>query len=304
MKRLGLWLIGVGSWGKNYIATLRDFPGAVLKRVATRNPDARSLVGPSCKIQEDWRDLLAAKDLDGVVITSSAPLHAEQLTTALEAGLPILVEKPLTLDLSQARHVLALAKAKRLPVLVDHIYLFHPAYQELKHRAKALGAPKKIVSSGGNTGPFRASVTPLWDYGPHDIAMCLDLLGTLPTKVSASASPSRGGEILKVDLTFPGGVKAALTFGNGFPVKERRFEASFAKGALLFDDLRDVPLRERRPGKTAQAVPVSAERAMNRALGAFVAAINSGAKDLSGLKLAVDVVAVLERCGEALGRRR
>jgi predicted dehydrogenase len=145
-KAARLGLIGLGSWGRNYVATLQDFPGAKLTRVATRNPDAPALAGPKCKIQEDWRELLKAKDLDGVIITSPAPLHAEQLDAALDAGLPVLIEKPLTLDSSQAKRLLEKAKKKKGYVLVDHIYLFHPAYEELKNRAKALGPIKKIVS--------------------------------------------------------------------------------------------------------------------------------------------------------------
>ncbi len=304
MKPVRLGLIGVGSWGRNYIATLRDFPGAVLARVATRNPDAPALVGPSCEVQKDWRALLAAGDLDGVIITSPAPLHAEQLDAAISAGLPVLIEKPLTLDLGQARRFLEMAQASRVHVLVDHIYLFHPAYQELKRRASGLGAPLRIESSGGNLGPFRASVTPLWDYGPHDISLCLDLLGTMPTKIEAEAATARGGEILRVKLVFPGNVGASLTFGNGFAVKERRLRAVFEGGELLFDDLRDVPLRERLAGKPSQALAVETERPMNRALRSFVQSIVSGEPDFASLRLAVDVVAVLEGCGKALGRMR
>lgn len=303
MKPLKLGLIGVGSWGRNYIATLRDFPDARLARVATRNPEAKALVDPKCRLVEDWRKMIAAGDLDGVIITSPAPLHAEQLGAAIDAGLPALIEKPLTLDLDQARHLLEKAEQRGALVLVDHIYLYHPAFVELKRRAKALGKPKRVESSGGNTGPFRASVPPLWDYGPHDLSLCLALLGGPPKVVSAEAAARRGGEVIKVELAFPSKVRASLTFGNGFTVKERRLRVVFERGELLFDDLRDVPLREK-VGKVSRPVPVDTERPMNRALDAFVAAIRSKSKDLESLRLAVDVVAALEDCGAALGRRR
>jgi predicted dehydrogenase len=302
-KLVRLGLIGVGNWGRNYIATLRNFPGAVLTRVASRNPDAAVLAGPSCEVVADWRELLFSRELDGVILTSPAPLHAEQLSAAIAAGVPALVEKPLTLSLDQARHVLRQAEARKALVLVDHIYLFHPAYQELKRRAGLLGKPRRLESCGGNLGPFRASVTPLWDYGPHDVSLCLDLLGKMPVEISAESSTARGGEILRVHLGFPGGVRAALRFGNGFAVKERWLKATFEGGGLHFDDLRDVPLRERRPGGSARVVPVETERPMNRALRAFVDAIAAGSRDLASLRLAVDVVAVLEACGTALGRR-
>ena len=52
---------------------------------------------------------------------------------------------------------------------------------------------------GGNYGPFRMDVSSLWDWGPHDLSMCLEIIGKYPSKVKA--------EFLKKDYKY--GVKSS-----------------------------------------------------------------------------------------------
>src|SRR5229473_890850 len=99
--RLGL--IGAGRWGRNYLRTIAATPGVRLARLASRNPDSVRLAPADCAVTPDWRDLLDRNALDGVIIATPAALHAEMALAAMDAGLPVLVEKPLTMDIAQAR---------------------------------------------------------------------------------------------------------------------------------------------------------------------------------------------------------
>ncbi len=49
------------------------------------------------------------------------------------------------------------------------------------------GGARAIQSVGGAQGPFRPGVPVLWDWAPHDIAMCLDLVGETPSAVAGPA---------------------------------------------------------------------------------------------------------------------
>lgn len=307
-RKLRLGLIGAGPWGRNYIRTIKGLEGTVLARVASRNPATRGLVPDACEVTDDWRKVAQAKDLDGVIVACPPALHAEMAGTTLEAGLPVLVEKPLTTDLAQARELLKAAAIARGLVLVDHIFLFHPAYQHLKECARGLGAVRSIVSIGANWGPFRKDVTPLWDYGPHDVAMCLDLMGQDPVSGEASRRSSRepGGEIVHLRLTFPKDVTAEITVGNIMKEKHRAFTVFFEKNALVFDDQKDPKLALHRldakgelvlPGEPLSHSP---EKPLDRVLKSFLSAIAEGSKDLSSLKLGVDVVEVLSACAASL----
>lgn len=299
---LRLGLIGAGPWGRRYIETLRDFPGAVLTHVASRNPETAAFAGPACKVTPDWRRLIGASDLDGLIVASPPAFHAEHAGFAIASGMPVLIEKPLTLDLHSSLCLLEAAQVRGAVVVVDHLYLFHPAYEELRRRVLPLGGRMSIRSIGGNRGPVRPSVPPLWDYGPHDLAMCLDLAGRMPSSINGTRRRSGEGEIIDLHLAFPGGTEAHLTFGNGFVAKARNLTILRAGVKLRFDDLGENKLVESASGGRAVPVAVEPGRPLDRALRAFIRAIRGRPYDFSGLRAAVEVIALLSQCETVLAR--
>lgn len=302
MKALRLGLIGAGHWGQTYIKTVAGLKDVVLARVASSNPATPSLVGKECAVTPDWKAVAGARDLDGVIIAAPPALHAEMASACLETGLPVLVEKPLTMDAAQAHGLLALARKKKGYVLVDHIYLFHPGYIELKNRARTLGEPQMISSVGGRLGPFRKDTPPLWDFGAHDVAMALDFMGAQPKAAQAAIRPQKQGALIDIRLDFPGGVQARLCVGDGFPKRERMFCVRFREKALTLDDagprllvLSDLD-QYGRPKDGGQDIQVEKALPLTRAVEAFAAGIRAGSQDLSSLELGVSVVDILSRC--------
>lgn len=296
MTRLGL--VGAGPWGRRYISTVSGLKDVSLAAVASSNPETKSLVGPECKVVSDWKKLVKAKDLDGLIIATPPGLHAEMALAAIKAGKPVLVEKPLTLDLKEAQALLKAAEGKVF-VLVDHIYLFHPAFEALKAKARELGPIRSVLTIGGNKGPVRKDVSALWDYGPHDVAMCLDLFQEKPLSVSVFRRDRPG--IVNLKLEFSSGASASIEVGNGMAKRHRYFAVRFDKQVLFFDDtsplkLRLKPVSEAEEAEFGEAIPVSDEPPLSRAVKAFTDGIRSGSKDTRGLRLAVDVVEVLARC--------
>ena len=69
-KNLNLGLIGAGPWGHNYIRTIDGLDGITLACLASRNPESARLVGPGCKIHQDWREMIKTNDLNGVIIAT------------------------------------------------------------------------------------------------------------------------------------------------------------------------------------------------------------------------------------------
>ena len=109
---------------------------------------------------------------------------------------------------------------------------------------------------------------------------------------------------MKLELAFGGGARAEARIGNLFEKRERRFEFHFAGRALVLDDgpktLTLHPLGPEERLGPGEPLPISPELPLARAIKAFVAAVRSGEKDLSGLKLGVDVVALLSECERQL----
>lgn len=309
MPPLRLGLIGAGHWGRAYIRTIQSLPDLALARLCSSNPESRTLAGPACRLTADWREVAAAPDLDGVIVATPPALHAAMTKAAVQAGIPVMVEKPLTLDFGEARRLQAAVERAGVPVLVDHIHLFHPAYQALKREARRLGPVRHIRSEGGNYGPFREDTTSLWDYGPHDLALCMDLMGGAPLRLAARLeearqTPEGRGENCALELEFPGGVRAEIRVGKIFPERIRRLAAWFEGCALVFNDLAARRLvRHPAPGDweggppalegPGEPVPHDYEPPLTAALRAFARGIRGESLENFGVGLGVEVVRLL-----------
>lgn len=304
--RLGL--IGAGPWGGNYIGAIEGLDGVVLSRLADSDPERRAAAPPGCAASGDWREVAGAGDLDGVVVATPPARHGEMARLAIESGLAVLIEKPLTTDLAEARALLALAEARRGRVMVAHIHLFSPAWQALKEDAADRGPVRAIESEAGRWGPFRPEVPVIWDWGSHDVAMCLDLIGCAPSEVDAQRletrdTPDGHGEVVEVSLAFGTGAGALITLGNILPEKKRIFAATFDSAVLTYDDSRPEKFFRRVfPEIVPEPVPVPGEPPLDRLVRAFAEGIASRRLGIDGLRLGVEVVEVLSRCAEALGR--
>jgi len=257
LTRLGL--IGAGRWGQNYIRTIQSLPDLSLVDVVTRN----------------WRPLVDRHRVDGIIIATPPSTHAEMVMAAIQAGLPCMVEKPLTTNLAEALAIQAIAQDPL--VLVNHTQLFNPGYLALKRAAIQVIS---IEAEAGNYGPFRPDYSALWDYAPHDLSMCLDLLGTHPVKVELRHAELTGeGGSYELALEFPGGVQANIKISNIRQDKVRRFTVRCVAGTLVFDDL----AQPKRPD----------EMPLRRAVQMFVDGICGGSRAMFGLDLGVEIVRIL-----------
>ncbi|MBI2235915.1 MAG: Gfo/Idh/MocA family oxidoreductase [Magnetospirillum sp.] len=281
--RLGL--VGAGRWGRIFVRTLGAVPGVELAAVASSNPETEALLPAGTALFPHWRAMLAAGALDGVIVATPPASHAEITLAALAAGLPVLVEKPLAMNAAEAAAVLAAARQAGRIVMVDHVHLFSPAWRRLKYLAAGMGAVLGIKGTAGDTGPRRADVSVLWDWGPHDLALCLDLLGRPPDAVGAEQS----GETLRLGLRF-GTVPATITLGT-LPVKTRRFAVTCEGGRLVYDALATEKLTL--DGRT---VPVAPDLPLSVAVAEFADAVRRGSTDTAGLELGVAVVKILAAC--------
>jgi predicted dehydrogenase len=271
---------GEGKWGKNIVRTLEGLDGASVAWVAGS--------------KDDWPGWLTSRRPGAVAIATPASLHAAHAVRVLECGLPVFVEKPLALTVADAERIRDAAHAVRLPVVVDHIHLFNPAWRELKRRIAELGPIREVESEAGQDGPFRADVTTLVDWGPHDVALALDLMGGPPARVSCADTPEGNHRLV---MTF-GPVAWRAHFGSRFKAKTRRVIVRGAKAEAVWDDVAEVKLTI--AGAPALFQPASP---LTAALAEFLSAVGGGPAPASGAVLGVEVARVLEACAAAGGSR-
>ncbi|WP_152363603.1 Gfo/Idh/MocA family protein [Microlunatus speluncae] len=141
-------VVGCGAVAQyGHLPAILAEPGLELAAVCEVDPDRLAQVAASTGARP-YRSLdeLAAADLDALVITSPAPLHEEHITWAAGQGLPVLCEKPLTLDeAGSVRAIEAMEEAGR-PLYVGFTYRFAPAALDIHRliREGAIGEPRAL----------------------------------------------------------------------------------------------------------------------------------------------------------------
>jgi predicted dehydrogenase len=225
---------------------------------------------------------------------------------AAARGIPVLIEKPMTLSAEEARILRDHARRGRSLVMVGHTHLFSAAFRALKRRGAALGPLQRTRSRGGNWGPVRADAPVLWEWGPHAVSMCLELLGAPPAAVRARRAATRvtaqgSGEAIEIELDFGAGRRADIRVSNIEEQKQRVFEAVYAGGALVYDDLApDKLVLHPATGGRAEPLPLDTALPLAKLVEEFCAQIARGEKAHASLELGVQVVEVLADCQSSI----
>ncbi len=288
-----LAIVGAGPWAVRYAATVAGLPDVSLTAVVSQalatgtRPIDPAFNGAA--IVADFQDLDPGA-VDGAVVAVPPPAMDDICARLIDARLPFLAEKPLTLSARGAADIAEAAGAAGVPAMVDLIYLFNPGYQALKARIDA-SALQEIESAGGNQGPFRDNVPALWDWGPHDVAMILDLVGAGPVSIRVTdADGDPINHVIRAELAFPGGQRAAFSVGNRMAAKTRRLVCRTKTGDARFDE---APAR--RVIIDGADVPVDPAPPLATVVQAFAACARGGGDPLDTLNLACRVNRVLER---------
>jgi UDP-2-acetamido-3-amino-2,3-dideoxy-glucuronate N-acetyltransferase len=239
---IGIAIIGTGAWGANHVRVWRDL--GVLRAIADVDADHLARLGaeaPGVAMYKDWTEAIRRPDVQGVVVATPAVTHAEIALQCLEAGKNVLVEKPLAVSVSDAEKLVDVAEASGAILMVGHVLEYHPAVLALRDLISEgeIGKVLYLYSNRLNFGRLRTEENALWSFAPHDIALLLRLVGTLPLTVSA-----RGGEYLSegvadvtlMSLEFPGLVQAHVFVSWLHPFKEQRFVVVGDRQMAVFDD--------------------------------------------------------------------
>jgi predicted dehydrogenase len=306
-----LALVGAGRWGRNYIRTIAALDGVQLVAIASRNAETATLVPAGCRVVPDWRLLVDANDVDGVVIASPPSTHADILIAAVERGKAVLVEKPVVMSRADAARVRAAVTRQPAVVSVDHTFLVHPAFRALCREATALGPIRSIKSSAGNHGPYRRDASVLWDWAPHDLAMCLTLLPG-PARIENAWQDERQviqgviAERIVLELKFAT-VPATVTVST-LDDRHRWFAARFDSCTLVFRDFVDDKLTRFAPDADITAdvsspVTVDPELPLTRAVLDFAESITTRNVSRRSIDLGLEVVEIAAEAEAILAAR-
>jgi len=236
-----LAILGAGGWGKNLVRVFCELLGEAA--VTVIDPDqgrldaARSKhPGIAVATVPSW------SDLDAAVIATPVPLHYPLTLDALDAGLHVLVEKPLALSSEHVRSLIALAEAKERTLMVDHLLEYHPAVVGLKSLLDdgTLGKIRHMTSQRLNLGVIRSEENAWWSLAPHDVSIILHLMNASPIEVSAvGGTYLQEGipDVAHVTLKFEDGAIAHIHVSWLEPVKTRRLTVVGEHAMAVYDDM-------------------------------------------------------------------
>lgn len=177
MNPLRVLVVGVGFMGSLHARTLRSSRQATLCAVVDRSQSAADTAAAEFGVPA-YTDLAQAIEEtrpDAAIIATPDPFHREPVETAIEAGLAVLIEKPLATTTADAEAIVELATQRGTRLMTGHIGRFYPRYvatADAVHSGR-LGKPVMVTASTWGQTALGARVSgmtnPLWHFAIHDI---------------------------------------------------------------------------------------------------------------------------------------
>ena len=203
-KTINIALIGYGFVGKTFHAPLiQSIEGLTLAVVSSRDEEKVKRDLPNVLVVATPEEAIQHPDVDLVVIASPNATHAPLAALALNAGKHVVVDKPFTLDMQEARELIALADEKQRLLSVFHNRRWDSDFLGIKQVIEE-GRLGKVKLFESHIDRFRPEVRVRWreqnvpgsglwfDLGPHLIDQTLQLFG-LPQSVQGNIATLRDG---------------------------------------------------------------------------------------------------------------
>ena len=304
---LNIGLIGAGRWGKNILKTIIKINDVNLSCVATKNKNIHSLVSKDCKIYSNWKDLILDSNLDGIIIATPPKTHFEIAKNCLFKRINILVEKPLTLDLSEALFLKKLSLEMNTLLMTEFTQVFNPKFQKMQKSLGLIGDIKFIKTRASNFGPIRKDTPVIWDWGSHELSILIALIGAKPEKIEFKRTMKERND--KGDLSaweikceFKKGIKSLSFVSNNFP-KAREILLEGQKGIIILNEFKNSYLEYYKsikdyesPYKKPLPIAIDNKREpLEEAIISFLNCIKREQKNHWSLELGLDVTLLLEK---------
>ena len=262
----------------------------------------------------DFRDILDDPGIDAVVVATPSETH-------YPPGKHLFMEKPFALSSREGKKLVDAAKAAKRLVMVGHLLMYHPGIRETARLVRR-GKVGKVFYIGirrRNLGRLQSHCSVLWDLGPHDISIALEVVGQTPLRVvTTGQSYLQPGipEVAFTTITFDGGVQAHIEESWLSPKRERELVVVGEKGMLVLDELSPSPLkffkksvRSRRKAGCREfdyldhgedSIEITAEQPLAAECRHFLECIRTGRQPISSGDHGLEVLRVLEAADRSL----
>lgn len=253
---LRLGVIGAGRMGQYHINVIKELSEAVLSGFYDTNTKHSKEVARrfDARAFESIDELL--KECDGIVVAAPTGLHYEIGMKALKEGVHVLIEKPITNDVSQARKLVNAAAKKALVLQVGHIERFNGAVQELRNIVKE---PQLIETR--RLAPYDKRIRDtgvVFDLMIHDLDIVLNLVGERIISVDAWGRKvfSDYEDVASATVQFESGAIAVINASRATQAKVRTLTVSQKDAYILLDyTTQDIEIHRQSTSATNIVLP-------------------------------------------------
>lgn len=231
-------LVGAGYWGKNFIRLLENedniFNLKYILDAQNRIPNYKSFT----RI-EDLENVV--DDIDCAIICTPTKTHYEISKFLLAKNINLLVEKPLTANLLEAKELFNIANQNDLVLMTDHTFLYNSSINYINEFIKSgeLGELIHISFERTNLGPIRTDVSCLWDLATHDVSIMNALIDEEILSLDArgfSSNSNSNHDMVNASINFKS--KFVSIFVSWLhPEKSRKIKIVGKDKMIIFDDL-------------------------------------------------------------------
>lgn len=221
MERLKVGIIGFGSWGACHLEAYRALSHADVVAVCDADPARRRAAEQSGvpNVYESAGALIDGHpDIGLVSVVTFEKNHLESTLLALRAGKAVLVEKPVAVDVGEAKAMRQAAKDSGALLVPGHLLRFDPKYGEIRHTLESgrLGKPVSMyLKRSRQSSLFRTykRTHTVYELMIHDLDQAIWYADSRVAEVYAAGAFLDGGEspeVLWVQLRFENGALAVL----------------------------------------------------------------------------------------------
>lgn len=274
-RPLRVGVVGVGYVGALHAQVYAKLPGVTLVAVCDTHPArAADIAKPlRCKAFTNVQQIL--KEVEAVSLAVPTSLHHRIGKVLLDAGIPVLIEKPIAVTVAEADDLLASAASSGAMIQVGHIERFNAAVNTAQ---EFLTHPRFIEAHRLSPYPSRGTdVSVVLDVMIHDLDMVLSLIKAQPVHIDAIGVPvlSASEDIANARLAFANGCVANLTASRVSDERTRRIRLFQEDCYLSVDYQHQTVDLARKIGKTIRRKTLKVKRRapLDEELTAFVKAV-------------------------------
>lgn len=225
-------VVGVGSMGRHHTRVYRELPGAEL--IGIHDADDKRAAGVAAEQGTNAMTLPALLDaVEAVSVVVPTPYHREVAEAAADAGVSLLVEKPIAGTPQDARAILDAAEESGVTLQVGHVERFNPAVRAVAEVVPDLDVLAVTAERLGPPTERDVAANVVHDLMIHDIDVVRALLDGEPGGVTASGAAS--SQYATATCTFPDGVVASFTASRVTEQKVRRLAITARECRVVVD---------------------------------------------------------------------